>query len=211
MALEGILSRKYVSRLFVVAGAFWLVGVGLGLRASLNYEGTASAPASPQNQWPRESKIPRTPGLPTIVVMAHPHCPCTRATIGELSLLMTRVHNQATAAVVFVRPPGVPVNWELTDLWQDAKRIPGVTVMKDEGGEEAALFGALASGQTMLYDAQGKLEFSGGITAGRGHAGDNAGRSTIVELVTQGHSEIATTPVYGCALGNRRTREDETK
>jgi hypothetical protein len=140
--------------------------------------------------------------------MAHPHCPCTRATIGELALLMTRLRNRATATVVFVRPDGVPKKWEETDLWYDAQQIPGVSVVNDPGGKEAALFGAEASGQTVLYDANGELQFSGGVTASRGHSGDNAGRSAIVELVTSGRAEQRQTPVYGCYLHNPVARAE---
>jgi hypothetical protein len=194
--------------LLAALGLFWLAGLGVGLGALLNYEdGPAEAGAAP-SRWPARSRIERVAGLPTIVVMAHSHCPCTRATIGELALLMTRVQNRVTANVVFVRPAGEPEKWEETDLWRDAQLIPGVRVISDPEGRETGLFGAVASGQTMLYDAGGKLLFSGGITSGRGHSGDNAGRSTIVGLITKGKSELKETPVYGCALANPVTRAD---
>jgi hypothetical protein len=202
-------SRTLRNLLLGAVGLFWLAGLGVGLRAVLNYEdGPAIAGAAP-SRWPARSRIERVAGLPTIVVMAHPHCPCTRATIGELALLMARVQNRVSANVVFVRPPGVPEKWEETDLWRDAQEIPGVRVINDPEGVEAGLFGAVASGQTMLYDAGGRLQFSGGITAGRGHSGDNAGRSTIVGLITKGKSELKETPVYGCALANPVTRADD--
>jgi hypothetical protein len=104
--------------------------------------------------------------------------------------------------VVFVRPPGVPEDWEKTDLWRSAARIPGVTVMGDTDGLEAARFGAQASGQTLFYNASGDLQFSGGITASRGHSGDNLGRSSLVALVTTGESTTNHTSVYGCSLQN---------
>jgi hypothetical protein len=183
-------------------GLVWLAIVGLGQRAMLNYDYIAAPPSAPPAKWPANSNIPRTAGLPTIVLMAHPRCPCTRATIEELALLMTRVHGQASAAVVFVRPPGVPEDWEKTDLWRSARRIPGVTVISDTDGLEAARFGAQASGQTLFYSASGDLQFSGGITASRGHSGDNLGRSSLVALVTTGESATNHTSVYGCSLQN---------
>jgi hypothetical protein len=82
-----------------------------------------------------------------------------------------------------VRPHGTPDGWDDTDLRRSAAEIPGVTVMSDLDEAEADLFSAQASGQTMLYDASGKLLFSGGITASRGHSGDNAGSSSIVSFV----------------------------
>ena len=74
------------------------------------------------------------------------------------------------------------------------------------GWEGSGSFGALASGQTMFYDADGTLQFSGGITASRGHSGDNAGRSTITALLFNGKSAVRSTPVFGCYLGNPETR-----
>jgi hypothetical protein len=183
-------------------GIAWLAVVGLGQRAMLNYDYIPAPPSAPPAKWPMNSKIPRRAGLPSIVLLAHPHCPCTRATIGELALLMTRVHGQANAAVVFVRPHEFSEDWEKTDLWRSAARIPGVTVLSDIDGLEAARFGAQASGQTLLYSASGDLQFSGGITASRGHSGDNLGRSAVVALVTTGESATNHTSVYGCSLHN---------
>ena len=74
--------------------------------------------------------------------------------------------------------------------------------MSDVDGLEAARFGVQASGQTLLYGANGNLQFSGGITASRGHSGDNLGRSAIVALVTTGESTTNHTSVYGCSLHN---------
>jgi len=195
--------KRTIGTLVLAAfGLLWLAIVGLGQRTMLNYDYIAAPPSAPPAKWPADSKIPRVAGLPSIVLVAHPHCPCTRATIGELALLMTRVHGQASAVVVFVRPPGVPENWEKTDLWRSAARIPGVTVLGDADGLEAARFGAQASGQTLFYSASGDLQFSGGITASRGHSGDNLGRSSLVALVTTGESATNHTSVYGCSLQN---------
>lgn len=91
-----------------VAGVVWIIGLGIGLRASLNYENGPAAAGQPPPEWPSQSGIHRRAGLPTIVVMAHPHCPCTRATVGELAVLMARVQKRVTAVVVFVIPNGVP-------------------------------------------------------------------------------------------------------
>lgn len=194
------ISEKSVKRLWVAVGVFWLIAVAGGMRVLWNYENTPGVAGDPPATWPDQSRIPHTAGLPTIVVMGHPKCPCTRATIGELAVMMARLHNQVSAVVVLVRPQGTPEDWDNTDLRRSAAAIPGVTVMTDLDEVEADLFNAQVSGQTMLYDAGGKLRFSGGITASRGHSGDNAGRSSIVSLVTYGIAERTRTPVFGCAL-----------
>jgi len=113
---------------------------------------------------------------------------------------MARAGDRLTADVLFVTPPGASGGWEATDLWRGAAAIPGVTVVDDLDGVEARRFGALTSGQVLLYDAGGQLRFSGGITPARGHAGDNAGRSAIVALVESASSAPVETPVFGCSL-----------
>jgi hypothetical protein len=194
------LNGKSGKTVWIGAGVVWLAVVVYGMRVMLNYETTSGAPGDPPYKWPVQSHIPHTDGLPTIVVIGHPKCPCTRATIGELALVMARLHNQVTAVAVFVRPHGTPEGWDDTDLRRSAAAIPGVTVMTDLDEEEADIFRAQVSGQTMLYSAAGKLLFSGGITASRGHAGDNIGRSSLISFVTSGTAERNRTPVYGCAL-----------
>src|SRR5215467_5000535 len=147
----------------VLLGGLWIAAVAYGQRVLLNYDFAPAAPGNPPAQWPANSAVARATGLPTIVMVAHPHCPCTRATIEELAVIMARLRDRATAEVVFVRPKSFSEAWEKTDLWQSASRIPGVTVFSDVDGVEAAHFGAVASGQTLLYSAEGKLLFSGGV------------------------------------------------
>jgi hypothetical protein len=77
-----------------------------------------------------------------------------------------------------------------------------VTIHFDQGGREAGLFGAATSGQTDLYDAHGTLKFSGGITAARGHAGDNAGRDALAAWISTGTAHRPGAPVFGCALAD---------
>jgi hypothetical protein len=201
--------RMVAPWLVALVAGLWLLAAALGLRVLLNYEYAASVPGTPPEKWPLATKVPRTPGLPTIVVVAHPRCPCSRATVAELARLMAPLQNRATATVIFVRPPGFSEDWQRTDLWWDARRIPGVSVLSDLGGAEASFFGAQASGQTMLYDVGGHLRFSGGITASRGHAGDSPGRSAILSFVNTGNSATSHTSVYGCSLRNpeRAVRE----
>jgi hypothetical protein len=112
---------------------------------------------------------------------------------------MTQAQGRVTAYAVFVKPEGASDDWDQTDLWQSAVSIPGVNAVVDDGSE-AHRFHALTSGQTVVYDADGNLIFSGGITASRGHSGDNAGRSAIVSMLNSGQGERTETSVFGCSL-----------
>lgn len=78
--------------------------------------------------------------------------------------------------------------------------LQGAILTTDPNGAEANRFHATISGQALLYDLHGHLVFSGGITAGRGHVGDNAGIAAISALLTSTNAEQFRTPVYGCYL-----------
>jgi hypothetical protein len=166
------------------------------------YASTPGIAAEPPGSWPEGSVIARMPGLATVVMLAHPRCACTRASLGELAELMDRAQGKTTAHVLFTLPEGLEEGWEKTDLWRRAVAISGVTVHMDAGGVEAARFHAFTSGETIVYDAAGSLIFRGGITAARGHAGDNPGRDRILSLLAKGSADRADSPVFGCALAS---------
>jgi len=113
---------------------------------------------------------------------------------------MARVGDRADAQVVFLQPSGVNDDWVQTDLWHRAIGIPGVSVRSDHDGVEARRFGVATSGEALLYDRAGRLIFAGGITAARGHSGDNEGRAALVDLLTDHSATHAGTPVFGCPL-----------
>jgi hypothetical protein len=166
----------------------------------LVYQDTPGRAAELRERWPQASRIQRADDQATLVIVAHPKCPCTRATIGELNSLMAQCHGKVNAYVLFFKPRGTAEAWEKTDLWYSAAAIPGVRVLTDLGGLESHRFHASTSGQALLFSNSGRLLFSGGITAGRGHAGDNAGCDAIVSLVMTGRAERNKTPVFGCSI-----------
>lgn len=186
--------------LISVSSVLWLGIVGCGLFLMANYASSPGTAAHPSRQFPANSLIRQIPDRPTLIMLAHPHCPCTRASIGELALLMAQSQKDITAYVLFLKPAELKDDWSKTDLWQSASEIPGVKVIEDEDGKEAAFFDGETSGQTFLYDTKGQLLFTGGITSARGHAGDNAGRSAIISLLNNGKADQTETSVYGCSL-----------
>jgi hypothetical protein len=194
-------SEWHMRGIVAVCLFFWLSAVGAGLCLLWTYENTPSSAATATDHWPEESKIQPTAGLATLVMFAHPKCPCTRASIGELALIMARCRGKLKAHVLFLKPDDTENGWNKTDLWESAAAIPDVTAETDEGGEEARRFHSLTSGQALLYDANGRLLFSGGITGSRGHSGDNDGRSAIISFLRDGQAEQSVTSVFGCSLG----------
>ncbi|MBI4717715.1 MAG: hypothetical protein HY763_07930 [Planctomycetes bacterium] len=174
----------------VACGFAWLVG----------YSATAGTGDHTGTAWPADSQLARQAGRPALLVFLHPSCPCSRATVEELSRLLTQVGREVAATVVMVRPDGFEPGDEHTAVWHSVARLPGVALVVDPGGGEARRFGAATSGCTLLYDAEGRLVFHGGITAARGHEGDNAGKSAILSWLSGAAAEPQETPVFGCPL-----------
>src|SRR5918912_2560933 len=140
--------KEYRSVL-LAAGVLWLFVVGAGVRILWGYESTPGVSAAAPDRWPADSRIKLASDRATLVMLAHPRCPCTRASIGELSRLMTQAQGRVTAYVLFVRPPNSSDGWEQTDLLTSAGAIPGVSVVRDDEGVEAGRFHAVTSGQTV--------------------------------------------------------------
>lgn len=180
----------------------WIAIVASGMWLLWQYEHAPGAMDPSPPQWPRESRISPASDKPTLLFFAHPKCPCTRASIGELEQIMADCRDQVDTYAMFVRPSGNEfADWEQTDLRRSAAQIPGVTAVSDAGGIEAKLFRAVTSGFVVLYDRHGQLQFQGGITSSRGHRGENAGRASIFAVLNEGAAIVNETKVYGCRLG----------
>ena len=185
---------------YVILCLLWLFAAAAGAWGLLRYENTPSRAGETPSTWPQDSQITPQPGHSTLIMFAHPHCPCSSASVGELNRLLTRCENPTAVHILFIRPKDVAESWTETTLRKSAEAIPGAEVQLDPLGAEARRFGAESSGYVVLYNSEGHLLFSGGITAGRGHAGDNAGENLVVAGVNGEKFFLKHTPVFGCSL-----------
>jgi hypothetical protein len=183
-----------------LAASAWFALVVGGLSVIRAYDNRPGAAAAPPPRWPAQSTLVSATDRPTLLFVAHPQCTCTRASLDELEEVLARAPQSAKTYVLFLRPVVFEPGWEQTDLWRRASRLPSVTVVRDDDGAEARRFGVETSGQTLLYDAGGRLIYSGGITGARGHAGENAGEAALVALLTDGRAEQSRASVFGCPL-----------
>ena len=78
---------------------------------------------------------------------------------------------------------------------------PEARIVFDRDGAEARRFGALTSGTVLVYDAQGRERFRGGITDRRGGEQDNPGLQRLASALTGARlTHGRPTPVFGCPL-----------
>ena len=191
--------------------SLWLVAVGAGFAMTMKYQNTGGAVGSQPQQWPKGTQIVPDARRDTLVMFAHPRCPCTRASMEELNRVLAQAQGRVVAQVFFFKPGGTPEDWVKTDLWRSAVAIPGVSVHEDLDGVEAGRFGAETSGFVLLFDTHGHILFQGGITGSRGHAGDNAGESAVLAILAgqPAGQGVEKTPVYGCSLLNKVCEREE--
>lgn len=190
-------------RIYIVAIVVWALAIATGMGILWRYKSTPGDSGAAPERWPSTSPL-AVGEEPTLIMFIHPQCPCTRASLEELAVLMTQFHGQVRAYVLVERPEEYEGEIRESAYWRRASELAGVNVIADDGGVEKARFGARTSGHTMLFDRHGALLFSGGITASRGHVGDNIGRQRVTALLSQGAADRSDSPVFGCELVNTR-------
>jgi len=184
----------------VTAIGIWAVLVAAGFLKLIAYDDAPGIGREPPLNWPMSSELPTQSNMSTIVMVVHPHCQCSAASLSELAILLSQFQDKVDTDVLFYAPSSKDISWVKTDLWNIAQTIPGVRSIIDKDGLKARLFNASTSGQTMLYDPQGQLVFSGGITSARAHFGDNAGLDSISMFLQGKKPSLTRTSVFGCAL-----------
>jgi len=184
--------------LILFCAGLWTLALFGGFYALVAYEATPGAVMESPGTWPVHSAISRKPGHLTLIMAVHPRCPCTRASIEELRRILARNSTPVDVRFLFFKPFGA--DWAPTDLWRQAVAIPGVQAIWDEEGIEAGRFGVRTSGHALLFNPDGKLLFSGGVTSGRGHSGPSKGNLSLSALLTPGETGEGEALVFGCDL-----------
>jgi hypothetical protein len=188
--------------------ALWVLAIAAGFGVLVDYEQQPGQAAAAPPRWPAEAGLPFDRARINLVMFAHPQCPCSRASMAELEIIMSRCGDRVRATVCFSDPDREPATWTQSALWRRAAAIPGVQTMADPNGQIAARFASATSGQVFLFDREGRRIFSGGITGGRGHEGENRGRALVIALASGELCDGNATAVYGCARHDPVARTD---
>jgi hypothetical protein len=186
----------------------WLVGLSLlwaaavfaGTFMLVRHEFSAGPSGTGARHWPVGCSLTRQAGFPTLVISLHPLCPCSQASVEELSRLIAKEHGRVQVFALFVLPETPAEAWQSAPLWKQVERIPGVHVLPDPSGRLSRVFGAATSGEVLLYDERGELRFQGGLTASRGHSGSSRGSAALQDLISGRRAALHTTPVFGCPV-----------
>jgi hypothetical protein len=183
----------------------WASFVLLCLGSLVAYQGQAGRAAQAPSHWP--AGLERGPRF-TLVLFAHPRCPCTRATLRQIERLSPELRDELKTLVLFVNPPKTAADFHLANLWEQSKALASVTTLCDRDGRWARAFGCYTSGQALLYGPDGKLRFAGGLTPSRGHEGESMGLEAIEQHLTPVAQRAGvgaptrSSEVYGCSLSS---------
>jgi hypothetical protein len=180
--------------------SFAWIGLVLVLAAAVQLRDAAPGDAgAPPSDWPAGTTLRLATDGPTLVMLAHPQCPCTVASLDELERLLAAAARPPRAFVVLAIPADAPAGFEQGAALERARRLTGAALLLDRDGREAARFGARTSGHVMVFDPAGRLRFAGGITPSRGRCGDAPGRRSVLALLGGAAADDAA-PVFGCPL-----------
>ncbi|MBN9663274.1 MAG: hypothetical protein J0H49_34055 [Acidobacteria bacterium] len=183
----------------MIAGvSLWSLLVVAGLAKLAEHQVVAGQAGHGSASWPAAAGFAHDSRRPTLVMLAHPGCPCTLASLRELEKIQGETSVGVTAHILFLEIPGAADEDSATIRL--ARSLPGVVVHVGMPPETARIWGARTSGQVFLYSVDGRLLFSGGITFSRGHEGLNLGHSAIVAFLRTGKLSTNHAPVFGCSL-----------
>ncbi len=192
--------RRWARHLAAAGLALWGIFTAVGFAAMLTYTNTSGPVTATPVAWPEGTWLQRDSTRANLVVVLHPRCPCSRATLTELEVILRHCRERVTTHVLFLKPDGFSDESVQSALWHTAVELPDVLVRADEKGQTARRFGATTSGHVALFAADGRRLFHGGITLGRGHQGDNLGRRAVIDLLTGATAQETEHVVFGCPL-----------
>lgn len=190
------------------AGLVWFITTTFGFYCLTNYAVTSGVQTEQPGRWPTNVSLNVRPNGRQLLMFAHPRCPCSRASIQELSRLVAITNSRAT--VVFWSPDiadrdiSEQAEWKESRLVRQVQQDSRLEVRFDPEGRNMKQFGVTTSGHCLLYDSHANLVFSGGITLGRGHEGPNEGQDQLVRLLSEGRPIESNAafeyPVFGCRI-----------
>lgn len=188
--------------IFIFACLLWVFAIGLGLYVMMKHEVSPGEPAKPPVKWPKDSKIKLSSDKDTLVMFIHPQCPCSRASLEQLTPLTNL--NNLSIQILSLNPKVKPENWEKNHQTFTSMNLKNARITEDDDGAEANRFHSFTSGQALLYDSKGNLIFSGGVTGARGKTGNNPGLSQLWTALKErsGAPPVKDSLVFGCSLVN---------
>ncbi len=195
-----LVQARPVSRSIAIGLACWMAAILCGGYLLLSEAATPGPQSGSPALWPTHAALKPVAGHWTMLVFAHPKCPCTHSAFANLARTLAASTEPIDCYVLLARPDHVGPDWCDAMIATLIREVPGIKTHTDENGVEARRFGAGTSGHAVLYDPELLLRYSGGLTASRGHEGDSIGLLAVSSLLRGASSLTQSAPVFGCSL-----------
>lgn len=192
-------SGKVTSGVANIWLVLWGMLVTVGLLWMTAYSMSPGAEAGSLFERPADSAIPFSEDSPTLVAFLHPRCPCAMPSVAALGRLMARKH-PIVVQPVFFTSGAKPKEWVQADYWEQVLEFGAHPPVVDTDGEIARKFHVTTSGHVILFSVDGRVLYSGGITSGRVHEGDNMGLTKLNRVLEGVPVSDPSFPVYGCSI-----------
>ena len=188
----------------------WTAAVGIGFWIMRTYGGdrVPDELLNIPSTWPPGIALERDEDRITLLLVVHPGCACTREALAAYADVAGRSGSRLAKRIVFTHVKDAAEEVSQTSEWLVARALAGPHVSVDHDGHAVRDFGFRKSGHTLLYDRQGRLLFSGGITPAASPDADaeatanpsNPGAEAIELFVLAGGAPTTHAPVLGCPL-----------
>lgn len=189
-----------VPRRIISYGAVWLILIAIGSLGVASVSMVPGKNANAPTMWPIRSTLERSHDTSTLVMLLHPKCSCSSASLDQLARILTKARTSVKSILLFSVPDKLAEDWDQNSLLNMASEIKGAQVVRDINGQETARFGSFTSGEVLLYDRNGRLTFEGGITASRGERGPAESAHSLETLINFPSPQTKRFSVFGCEL-----------
>lgn len=203
------MSLKFVSKCLIpVLTVVWSAGLLAGSVWLIDHSSKPGEVELNIKSWPTETHLAQHSGKPQVLVFVHPMCSCSEVTLAEMSSLFQRLNTPCEISLVISTTDHTSIPENRVHGFETWCQQVGAHLVWDFGRSEARRFGVTTSGHVFLFSSDGNLQFQGGVTAGRGHHGENPGLSSLVELLTNTQPRKSSRDcfqTYGCPLFEDRS------
>ncbi len=136
------------------------------------------------------------PGRWTLIMVVHPDCPCTKASLRNLEAILDATRLPIRAEIVAAVPAAYDGPRKNLAF---ARGIPKSELTVLDEVRAVKRYGARTSGHLFVYDPDRRLVYSGGLTPARGAEDAMSSIRWFKALAQQG--EVASiAPTFGCSL-----------
>lgn len=195
---ESAKTHNVLSPIYIIT-SLWCLIVISGMCTMMSYSNRGGNNGAPPSNNPNAINASQQNESNTLLLFLHPKCSCSLATVREMSRIIAYASRPIDIHIVFA-PISIYQDVSETKIWSHASLLPSVNIVVDRNGDLIKQYAVKTSGHALLYNPHGKLMFSGGITSGRGHEGDNSGKTAVIALISGQRALINTVPVFGCPL-----------